>query len=48
MYKKYGRDDFMAEREKLNISFHNMKDIEKMQMKQQFKISVRNNLGLKQ
>jgi hypothetical protein len=23
LFERYGKDDFMAEREKLNISFHN-------------------------
>jgi hypothetical protein len=38
----------MTERDKLNISFHNIKEIEALQQKKQYKISVRNNLGLKQ
>ena len=38
----------MAERDKLNISFHNLKEIRAMQVIQKFKIPVRNNLGLKQ
>jgi hypothetical protein len=30
LYKRYGREDFIAEREKLNISFHNNTEIEKL------------------
>lgn len=48
LYERYGQDDFMAEREKLNISFHGMKEIEQFQQRKDFKISVRNNLGIKQ
>lgn len=28
MLERYGKEDFMAEREKLNISFHQMQEIE--------------------
>jgi len=38
----------MAERDKLNISFRNMKDIETIQLAKKYKISVRNNLGVRQ
>ena len=38
----------MAERDKLNISFRNIKDIEAVQASKKFKISVRNNLGVRQ
>ena len=31
LYERYGKDDFMTEREKLNISFHNLQEIEAMQ-----------------
>ena len=48
LFERYGKDDFLAEREKLNLSFHNLKDIEQIQQKKEFKISVRNNLGIKQ
>jgi len=48
MFERYGIEDFMAERDKLNISFRNIKDIETIQLKKKFKISVRNNLGVKQ
>ena len=48
MFERYGKEDFMAEREKLNISFHQMQEIEAIQLVKKFKISVRNNLGLKQ
>lgn len=37
----------MAERDKLNISFRNMKDIETIQLAKKYKISVRNNLGVR-
>lgn len=48
LFERYGRDDFMTEREKLNISFHDLKEIEHFQQQKQFKISVRNTLGIKQ
>jgi len=38
----------MQERDKLNISFHNVKEIEQIQQNKEYKISVRNNLGIKQ
>ena len=38
----------MNERKKLNISFRNLKDIEQIQYNKNYKISVRNNLGIKQ
>lgn len=38
----------MAERDKLNISFHNLKEIKAIQQIKKFKIAVRNTLGLKQ
>lgn len=38
----------MAERDKLNISFQNLKDITQMQTLNQFKIQIRNNLGVRQ
>ena len=48
LFERYGKEDFMNERDKLNISFRELKEIESIQQQQQFKISVRNNLGLKQ
>ena len=38
----------MAERDKLNISFRNIKEIKAIQQIKKFKIAVRNTLGLKQ
>ena len=38
----------MAERDKLNISFRNLKEIKAIQQIKKFKIAVRNTLGLKQ
>lgn len=37
----------MAERDKLNISFRNLKEIKAIQQIKKFKIAVRNTLGLK-
>ena len=33
LYERYGKEDFMTERDKLNVSFHNLKEIEAMQQK---------------
>jgi hypothetical protein len=48
LFDRYGIEDFMTERDKLNISFRQMKDIEAIQLNKKFKISVRNNLGVRQ
>lgn len=48
LFERYGKEDFMAERDKLNISFHHLKEVEQIQQQKQYKISVRNNLGIKQ
>ena len=32
IYEKYGKEDFMTERDKLNISFHNNTEIEAVQL----------------
>jgi hypothetical protein len=47
MFERYGAEDFMGERDKLNISFRNNKDIEQIQLGKKFKISVRNTLGVR-
>lgn len=48
LFERYGKEDFIGERDKLNISFHNLKEVEQIQQQKNFKISVRNNLGIKQ
>ena len=47
LFERYGVEDFMAERDKLNISFRHIKEIENITRVKKFKISVRNHLGLK-
>jgi hypothetical protein len=31
LFERYGKEDFMAERDKLNISFHDLREVEQIQ-----------------
>ena len=45
--EKYGESEFVEQKRKLRISFHSEKEIDDMKLNREFKMSVRNGLGLR-